>query len=495
MNEVRTMTDDGSSTVERAPFFIKGKLVDGEDLVHRSRDLGVNFSTPTLDLNAIITPRSETVPLADVKLSEIIDFLAETGERLALASNPYIEACVERMALTNVLPVRVIRNQMGVGAEMLRKRHLIEVAEQNFSDPKALDEWVPRTDSNGRESYVRACPPRLVHVLPGNAAVAAVQTIAWSAMVKAANLFKMGSSDPFTAVAILRTMADIDPEHPVVKSMSAVYWRGGDETIERVLYRPQFFDKVVAWGGGDAIENVAKYVGPGFQLVSFDPKTSISMIGREAFASEEALGDAAERAASDVTLLNQEACVCSRIIFIEGEAAEVDGFCARLLDRIVLDRDAASAEAPPLDRSLQEEIEALELMGGDFRVWGLGGGKGLVIRSQEPVDFHPINKTANVVRVKSLADALQYVNVATQTVGVFPYDRAFALRDGLASGGAQRITRLGECEGVSAGSPHDATYPLHRMVHWVVHEDGGSAAGLNAPLAPSEEGGLHAAPS
>ena len=68
--------------------------------------------------------------------------------------------------------------------------------------------------------------------------------------------------------------------------MSAVYWRGGDDATERVLYRPQYFDKIVAWGGGDAINNVIKYLMPGFQLVSFDPKTSISMVGREAHADE-----------------------------------------------------------------------------------------------------------------------------------------------------------------------------------------------------------------
>lgn len=42
-----------------------------------------------------------------------------------------------------------------------------------------------------------------------------------------------------------------------------------------------------------------KYLGPGFQLVSFDPKISISMVGREAFAFEEMLELAADLAASD----------------------------------------------------------------------------------------------------------------------------------------------------------------------------------------------------
>ena len=39
-------------------------------------------------------------------------------------------------------------------------------------------------------------------------------SIAQSALVKSVNLFKMASADPFTTVAFLRTMADVDPEPP-----------------------------------------------------------------------------------------------------------------------------------------------------------------------------------------------------------------------------------------------------------------------------------------
>src|SRR3546814_9468208 len=101
-------------------------------------------------------------------------------------------------------------------------------------------------------------------------------------------------------------MAAIDPNPPFLKSMSAVYWRCGDARVERVLYRPQYFDKIVAWGGGDAIANVIKYLGPGFQLVSFDPKTSISMVGKEAFADETTLDRVADLCSADVMTLNQE---------------------------------------------------------------------------------------------------------------------------------------------------------------------------------------------
>src|SRR5690606_23704445 len=107
------------------------------------------------------------------------------------------------------------------------------------------------------------------------------------------------------------------PNHPVLRSMSAVYWRGGDAAVEGTLYRPHYFDKIVAWGGGDAINNVIKYLGPGLQLVSFDPKTSISLIGPEGLG-DDVIDDVAERAAKDVSLFDQEACSASRFIFAQG---------------------------------------------------------------------------------------------------------------------------------------------------------------------------------
>ena len=321
------------------------------------------------------------------------------------------------------------------------------------------------TLSSGGTS-VRGCTIRF-RLIPG----VAVKSVAQGAMVKAVNLFKMSSADPFTMVAILRTMADIDPDHPIVKSMSAVYWRGGDDKVERTLYRPQYFDKIVAWGGGDAINNVIKYLGPGFQLVSFDPKTSISMVGKEAFASDETLDLAADLASADVMVLNQEACVASRFVYVEGAQADVDRFCARLHKRIA-ERAAVSGDVRPLDMDLREQVESLMLLDDDYGVWGKTDGKGLVIRSEEPVDFHPINKTANVVQVDRLDDAMKWVNVATQTVGFYPFDRMADYRDRLASGGAQRIVHLGEAGPSTIGNPHDAMYPLHRFVHWMAHEDG-----------------------
>lgn len=454
-----------------APFFLRGELIEGSDIIQKSRDLGVTFATPNIPFDKAVPPRTEVPPLLNVPTSEIIDFLVETGQRLVAPDNAYVHECFDRMASTHILPRSVFENVGKHAVAYLDKRILQRELEQNFPDPGALDGWIPKQDFNGRKSFVRAYAPRLIHVLPGNSPGVAVKSIAQGALVKAVNLFKMSSADPFYTVAILRTMAEIDPEHPIVKSMSAVYWRGGDAAVENVLYRPQYFDKIVAWGGGDAIKNVVKYLGPGFQLVSFDPKTSISMVGQEALASEEIMEETASKAASDLMMLNQEACAASRFQFVEGPQDKVDQWCAKF-QRNIAERAAASGDLRPLSMDLKEEVEALMMMDDDYGTWGRADGKGLVIRSNEPVDFHPINKIGNVVRVDSLNDAVKWVNVATQTIGFYPSERIADYRDRLGAGGAQRVCHLGEAGPSTVGNPWDGMYPLHRFVHWMVNEDG-----------------------
>jgi hypothetical protein len=74
------------------------------------------------------------------------------------------------------------------------------------------------------------------------------------------------------------------------------------------------------------------------------------------------------------------------------------------------------------------------------------------------------------VPVKDLKDALRYVNVATQTVGVFPTQRKSGLRDLLASAGVQRVVELGNAMRIEAGLPHDGFLPLSRFVRWLNDE-------------------------
>ena len=76
-------------------------------------------------------------------------------------------------------------------------------------------------------------------------------------------------------------------------------WKGGDEAIESRIYQPQHIEKLVAWGGQASIRHIVKYIQPGIDLITMDPKLSMTMIGREALADDATMRTVAMRAAAE----------------------------------------------------------------------------------------------------------------------------------------------------------------------------------------------------
>jgi len=449
----------------RLPQFIKGETLFGSaQQVH-----GFDLALP--DLDSLTWPRAEQGLAFDVPVGEIIDLLVATGERLEADPDGYLAEALEYSVGSSDLDRRIIQNSFKALPSMFTRQELELRLEGELRDRAALDGWREVTHPSGASARVRAFPPRLVHVLAGNVPGVAAISIIRCALTKGVHLFKLPSNDLFSAPAILRTMAAVDPGHPVVRSFSAVYWRGGDARMESLLFRPQFFDKLVAWGGEAALRSAKNYIGPGFELVSFDPKSSISFIGREAFESLNTIQEAATAAAIDSTCYNQTACVASRFQFVEGSEEQVDAYCALLQKQLGVPGPTSSERSDRTPENIREEVETLRMLEPMYRVWGGYDGTGLVIRSDEPVEFHPEAKTVNVVRVSRLDDALRYVNVATQTVGIYPALRKAEYRDRLCSAGAQRVVTLGKALGGIPGTAHDGFFPLHRMMRWVNDED------------------------
>jgi hypothetical protein len=448
---------------------VKGCTISGAD--HEYGPAQARFTTPKLDLNALVWPRSEPGPAFDVPVAEIMDLLVETGKWIAEDPQGLFAQALDYTIRSSPLPAAVLQRSYANLPRIFDRRSMEFQIRAELGGVDVIDGWREIDGAaSGRRHRIRAFPPRLIHVIAGNSPGVAAVSIVRGALIKGVHLIKIPSNDLFTATAILRALAAVAPDHPVVRSFSAAYWRGGDAAVEGMLFRPQFFDKLVAWGGGSTILNAQKYVGPGFELVAFDPKTSISLIGREAFASDETLLDAADKAAADATLVEQQACASSRFQFVEGSLEEVDRYCALLHARMGVERPNATAAGRPLPQDLREEVEGLRGLDDYYRVWGDYKGQGVVIRSEEPVEFHPDFRIVNVVPVGSLDAAVRHANVATQTVGVYPAARKAALRDALASMGVQRIVELGAAGAVETGLPHDGFMPLHRFVRWVNDE-------------------------
>ncbi|GLZ84373.1 long-chain-fatty-acyl-CoA reductase [Metapseudomonas resinovorans] len=455
--------------VSRVCHIVKGEVVEGEDLEYGPAH--ARFTTPALKLDELVWSRQEPGPAFDTPLDDILNILGELSRWLERDPEGLVRQALENAIRNNPMHPRVMQRSYEMMPRIFDRERLLVQIDNELGGKEAVDGWKPVTNLlSGRPAAMRAFPARILHIIAGNAPGVAAVSIARGAVTKAVNLIKLPSNDLFTAPAILRGISAVAPGHALARSFSAAYWRGGDDKVESLLMRPQFFDKLAAWGGDATLRSAKNYICPGFELVSFDPKTSISMIGREAFASDELLAEVADKAAADATLVEQLACASSRYQFVEGTQEQADRFADLLQQRMGVERQLASAEGRPVPGHLREEIDGLRVMPDYYRVWGNYSGAGVVIRSEEPVDFHPEFRVVNVVPVNDLRDALRFVNVATQTVSLYPGERKVELRDLLASAGAQRITCIGASGGMEGGLAHDGFLPLARLVRWINDE-------------------------
>ncbi|MHA2295446.1 MAG: acyl-CoA reductase [Candidatus Hodarchaeales archaeon] len=455
-------------------FIIRGKVYEGSEIEFTNRDRSMTFISPSsakLVSKIILRDASSLVnDFKGIKIQEIIDFLAETGQALEYNRNPLMqEACALSVPFNGLTPSIIENSYKQV--PMFFSEPVLKTMVENEIGSQFLDGWIEVPVLAGR-ARVRAYGAKALHIIAGNVPLVAALSIIRGALTKSDNIIKLPSNDPLTATAILTTMRDIDRNHPVVKHFSAVYWKGGDQEFERRLVTPYNLEKIVAWGGHNSIKHIKNLVGPGIDLITLDPKFSISIIGEEAFKSEESIKRAAFLAAIDSAAFNQEACVTSRTHFVR-TTPEKASIYSRYLFRFMQEQDPSISTKPKFfPSSLKESIDSLRYLDDFFEVIGGEDGEGAVITSLagEPVEFFPSCKTVNVIPIQDYQEALELVTVTTQTVGIYPEMLKDKLMDHLVAKGVQRFVSLGQAAGGMVGVPHDAIEPMRRACKWIVNE-------------------------
>jgi hypothetical protein len=353
-----------------------------------------------------------------------------------------------------------------------------------------LEGWVDKTLVNGEKVEVRAFGARAVHIIAGNHPVPALLAIIRNALTRSDAIIKLPSNDPLLALAVARTMCDMAPDHPITKHLAVAYWKGGDIEIEKRVYNPASVEKIVAWGGFSSIKHVAKYLQPGMELISLDPKRSASVIGGEAFTSEEAMRDVAVRVACDIGAENQVGCVNARVVYVLSGTDEAGLQKLNQLGQYVyeamlqLPGHISTKPKNGINRDLRTRLDMCRLDEDWFRVIGGEDEEGAIVISQlpEPVDYWDLlnDRVANFVPIDSIDDALKYFDAYTQTVGVYPLSLQEELKNKIPLYGAQRLVSLGYCGGSFAfATPQDAIEPVRRMVKWIVNE---KSEGVIPPL-------------
>jgi len=471
------------------PLLLRGQIIDEAVVEFGGRRGGVSFRAPDLSkyLNQLTlgTP-SKMADLYTVTLEEIFDFLARLGERLHPSDNAYLRESFELSRATSGLSDSILRYHYEGIPNFFRRQVTRDLAERLIGIDY-LEGWVeqPQTLQQNTRLSIRAVGARAVHIIAGNVPVVGVTTVIRNAITRSDAIIKTPSNDPLTTAAVVRTMIDMDPDHPVTRHVSVAYWKGGDAAIEEYLYDPRRIEKIIAWGGFAGIKHLTQYLQPGLDLITLDPKHSSTIIGPEAFADEACLDAIARRLALDVGVLNQEGCVNARVIYVQSgtDAAGIEKaneLGKRMFAALQGLPDYLSTPHKAFDPELKAELEALSFVEDEFKLYGGRRNEGAVIVSQSDVavDFARMLacRVANIVPIDDVETAVRSVNAYTQTIGIYPESLKAKLRDRLAFQGAQRLVSLGGAATLmQTPQPQDGIEPLRRSVKWITDESADGA--------------------
>jgi Acyl-CoA reductase (LuxC) len=467
------------------PLIIRGQIIEDYEVDYVDRSGGLKFKTPDVRkyIGQLVTdnPVSQ-LDMYRISLDNIIDFLDEVGRRLDLDKNPHWRQAFEVGCRTSNLSRTVLETAYRSCTSVLSRDEIRERVETQIGR-RYLEGWVPTPLADGRVLQIRAMGARGVHVIAGNVPIVSATTLVRCAITRSDTIVKVPSNDPLTMGALARTMIDIDPTHPLTKHLSVAYWKGGDEAVERELYQPSHIEKIVAWGGFASVKHITKYIQPGIDLITLDPKNSTTLIGREALADEATMRETARRVACDMAGWDQEACNCARVMFIESGTdaagiAAANRFGQYMFEAMQKLPRTISNGPIHFNPELKAEIDAILPLHEFYRVYCdpdkiEKSGAVIVSQMSEQVDFPQLlyGRIGNVVPLDRIEDAMERFTTATQTVGFYPNSLKLRLRDLAALSGAQMLTPVGYAVGGTLCGPKDGIEPERRMVRWIVDSD------------------------
>jgi hypothetical protein len=344
----------------------------------------------------------------------------------------------------------------------------VEVPAKMFPGISSLlaGEMFPEYIEDGGKASLRAMPTRQLHITAGNAPAIPLISALRAILTKSAAVIKSpyGATLPGALLALAAVAAA--PDHPMTQNLSIVYWQGGDEAVERILFLPRAFDRIVVWGAPEAVASVQQRA-LFTRTVYFNPRYGISMIGREAFGGE--LNRVAVRAAVDTMIWNQKACISSQVHYVEGNDSQVREY-AELLRAVLAKWDeqapqfiepGARGRLKRMRRGKYINAEWLTNLSGDEFSSGV-----VVMPGEFDVLDHPMCRLVVARRVNDLREVFAYLHPGVSTVGVYPETRRLELRDSILARGVSSVFPLGQAERMFGGMSHDGMMVLSDLVDW-----------------------------
>ena len=394
------------------------------------------------------------------------------------------QEAVEALSKSSDLSSEFIKAVLGEFANLLAPEYLLNKLEGELGNARIQNRLVAQK-SDGISLIVQPAG-QILHIASGNVFLACVESLIDGIITRNINYLKMSTDDREFPVIFAKSIKEFDPKGVVSGRLAVLWWRGGDEAVEKIF--KQEMDRIVFWGGGEALRSWEKGLSESAVLVKHGPKVSFGVVssgGLTSLTSEELQG-LTDKIALDIAIWEQKACNCPQTIFLEESAPA--GAAKRFVDSLSASLKNINSVFPPGRRSDDECVEILKtrelavakhLVTGDpvsvigpktfdwTIIFEEKGGRG-------EFELSPLCRTIIIKRYSSLdalSDSLKGYSSYLQTIGYCldkPEVSEYAVK--LSSLGVTRLCPFGIMAIPQPGTPHDGTFALRDLTRFTVVE-------------------------
>lgn len=446
----------GEST--RLPTVIAGRRVEaGDDVIALRYDTGLELLLPQptrADADAIVA--TDRAALRETSIDDITIFFDHVRRAWMDPSNRWRQLAIELGSQVTGYARATVESDVNYLGHTLERAKQYDFIETDLGDPALLDEWQPS------KAIMRRCWPKglIAHVMVGNVPLASLFTLYRSLVTKNVTVTKLPSRDPVAALCFANCIHDVDPDHPVTRALSTLYWEPGSEVEEIVLDEA---DVISVWGRGETVEALKRRVRQGVEVIEFGPKRSFALVLDGASAADRL----ALKLAYDVVSYDQEGCFSLQEVYADAACAgEVASQLARWLpfyERVLPRRSLSDDAAAHIQRARLEAVaEGWDVLAPEDTTWTV-----VVSDGHARIDEHPLARFLYVHPIEDPENAIATIDRNVQTVSLEPWARVEGLRDRITAAGADRIVPIGRMTRFRPGFIHDGFYPMRQMVRWV----------------------------
>lgn len=427
-------------------------------------------SLSTEEINAVYREAQEKIKSIDeVSINEILDILDQVGK--IWREDQKLRQNAQKL-LENELSFSpsMIKYSLSLIPNLLNKDLLKSRLRAEITNLSQLDQFVQTSNFNGK---VRAKGLGvLTHYTAGNVFLGFLDSLIMGIITKNINIIKLSSGNHSFPKLFLESLIKADPKKKLFPLIAVLYWKGGDETTEKIIKTQSH--GIMAWGGEEMVAGLKKNLPTGTKLIEYGPKISFSIISESAY-QKYPLSVIAKKIAFDLMLWDQAACASPQNLFLE------QGIDEKKLMKAI----ATELEEAPLKRGKLSQDEHVEIQKEVFKAQThqylkqghyLKGEEFILHYENAPtLRNSPLNRSLILKKFKNLetlAKTLEPNQIYIQSCSILvAANEKNKFVEILARSGVKRFSELGTILFGKNGAPHDGRLTLNELLKFIPIEN------------------------